>query len=166
MRIIGIDPGSRVTGYGVIDSNGVSSQYRVSGVIRTRSESFPERLGEIFSGLKAVLNEHRPSQMAIEEVFLSRNPSSALKLGQARGAAICAGVDGGLPIAEYSARSIKQAVVGKGSADKDQVQYMIRLLLKLSHEPVSDEADALATALTHAHTLQLEKRLNGAGRIA
>lgn len=159
MRIIGIDPGSRITGWGVIDSDGVTSRYIASGGILTRAADFPQRLGEIFTGLMARLEQHQPQQMAVEEVFMARNASSALKLGQARGAAICAGVAQGLTIAEYSTRAIKQAVVGKGGADKTQVQYMIRLLLKLPHDPAADEADALAAALAHAHTLTLESRL-------
>lgn len=159
IRIIGIDPGSRITGYGIIDNDGVDNYFVAGGIIRTKEDQFPLRLGEIFTGLKAVMAEYRPVQMAIEEVFMAKNPSSALKLGQARGAAICAGLEFEVSVAEYSARAIKLSVVGKGNADKSQVQYMIKLLLKLKHDPVTDEADALATALAHAHVIRLQQRL-------
>lgn len=161
VRIIGIDPGSRITGYGIIDSDGVDNRFVAGGSIRTREEQFPLRLGEIFTGLKAVLAQHRPTEMAVEEVFMAKNPSSALKLGQARGAAICAGLEFGVSVAEYSTRAIKRSVVGKGSAEKAQVQYMIKLLLKLGYDPGEDEADALAAAVAHAHMIRMERRVPG-----
>ena len=151
-RVLGIDPGSRVTGYGVIETDGVRSRHLGSGCIRTASGGFPGRLGEIFTGIRAVLDEWRPGEVAIEQVFVSRNASSALKLGQARGAAITACAVQDMPVAEYSARQIKQAVVGSGAADKAQVQHMVKVLLKLPATPQEDAADALAAALCHAHT--------------
>ncbi|MES9978714.1 MAG: crossover junction endodeoxyribonuclease RuvC, partial [Candidatus Thiodiazotropha sp. 6PLUC5] len=111
--------------------------------------------GQIFAGITAVINEHQPEVMAIEQVFVSKNPSSALKLGQARGAAICAAVNLGLPVAEYSPRGIKQAIVGTGRAEKEQVQHMVQMLLGLKKRPQADAADALAVALSHAHTSKI-----------
>ncbi len=158
-RIIGIDPGSRITGYGIINSDGVNSRLVVGGVIKTREPHLPQRLGEIFTGLKSIVEAYQPQEMAVEEVFMAKNPSSALKLGQARGAAVCAGVEYGMAIYEYSTRSVKQAVVGKGGADKDQVQYMVKLLLNMGYDPSADEADALAVALAHAHVIRMERNL-------
>ncbi len=164
-RIIGIDPGTRVTGYGIIDSDGRSSSHVASGCIATRQEGLPQRLGEIYSGIAAVIAEYRPEEMAIEQAFVSKNVASALKLGQARGAAICAGVAADLPVAEYTPRMVKQAVVGTGAADKAQVEHMVRLILKLQQKLAADEADALAVAISHAHsqtTLQtLTRALEG-----
>jgi len=154
-RIIGIDPGSRITGYGIIDSDGIRTRWVAGGVIAARQPEFPQRLGEIFSGLKRVVAEHAPEEMALEEVFMAKNAASALKLGQARGAAICAGVEFNLTIAQYSTRLVKQAIVGRGGADKGQVQFMIKRLLQLAHDPSSDEADAFAVAITHAHHQRL-----------
>ncbi|MCP4992778.1 MAG: crossover junction endodeoxyribonuclease RuvC [Gammaproteobacteria bacterium] len=150
-RILGIDPGSLVTGYGVIESDGRQTVHIASGCIRVAGDDFPTRLGAIFEQVAQVVIEHRPDEMAIEQVFVSKNPSSALKLGQARGAAICAGVSNGLSVAEYTPRMIKQAVVGTGKADKEQVQHMVRLILKLEEKLASDQADALAVAISHAH---------------
>ena len=150
-RILGIDPGSRVTGYGLLESNGVRSTHVASGCIRVVDSDFPARLGLIFSGVDALIAEYGPTEMAIEQVFMAKNAASALKLGQARGAAICAAVVRGLPVHEYSPRSVKQAVVGSGGADKDQVQHMVQLLLRLDGRPPADAADALAVALGHAH---------------
>ena len=151
-RIIGIDPGSRRTGYGVIDIAGSKISYVTSGIVRLPEAGLPERLKIIFDGISQIIQQYQPEHMAIEEVFMSQNAGSALKLGQARGAAIVAGVNGGLPVGEYSARSIKQSVVGTGAADKSQVQMMIVQLLKLSESPAEDAADALAVAICHAHT--------------
>jgi crossover junction endodeoxyribonuclease RuvC len=151
-RIIGIDPGSRITGYGVIDSDGRSSSHVASGCITTRKEDLPQRLGEIYSGISAVIKEYQPEEMAVEQLFVSRNAATALKLGQARGAAICAGVAAALPVAEYTPRMIKQALVGTGAADKAQVEHMVRLILKLQQKLAADEADALAVAISHAHS--------------
>lgn len=158
-RILGIDPGSRATGYGVIDSDGSRSRHVASGCIRTTGEQFTERLGEIFLGIRQVIDAHQPDQVAIEQVFVSKNPSSALKLGQARGAAIAAAVTLSLPVHEYTPRSVKQALVGSGGADKEQVQHMIRILLSLQQKMGLDESDALAIALCHAHSHATLERL-------
>lgn len=157
IRILGIDPGSRITGYGIIDSDGRSSRHVASGCIRVEGESLPERLGMIFREVSAVVGEHMTKadgamEMAIENVFVSKNASSALKLGQARGAAICAGVTRALTVAEYTPREVKLAIVGTGGADKAQVQHMVRMLLGLKGPIQADTADALAVALCHAHT--------------
>ncbi|OOG25610.1 crossover junction endodeoxyribonuclease RuvC [Thioalkalivibrio denitrificans] len=152
MRILGIDPGSLVTGFGIIDSDGRSSRHVHSGCIRVSGQDLVVRLGMIFEQVSELVDTHGPDVLSIEQVFVSRNPASALKLGQARGAAICAGVRGGLPVVEYSPASIKQAVVGTGSANKEQVQHMITMILGLDAAPASDAADALAVAVCHAHT--------------
>lgn len=162
-RIIGIDPGSRATGYGVIDVGGGHSRYVASGCVRTGNGPLAERLGTIFEGLRDVIAHDRPVEMAVERVFMHRNADSALKLGQARGAAICAGITAGLPLAEYSPREIKQAVVGKGSASKDQVQHMVKVLLGLSGSLQADAADALAVALCHCHTQSTLTRIQAGG---
>ena len=152
-RILGIDPGSRVTGWGVIESDGIRSRHIASGCIQARGDDFPARLGVIYGGLSEVISLHRPRETAIEEVFFARNAASALKLGQARGAAICAIVTRGLPVTEYTPRLVKKAIVGTGAADKEQVQHMVRLMLKLADgELAADQADALAVALSHAHS--------------
>ncbi|MEJ2619857.1 MAG: crossover junction endodeoxyribonuclease RuvC [Candidatus Thiodiazotropha sp.] len=163
IRIIGIDPGSRITGYGLIESDGVRTIHLFHGVLRLEADDLALRLGQIFTGITGVINEYQPEVMAIEQVFVAKNPSSALKLGQARGAAICAAVSQGLSVAEYSPRGIKQAVVGTGRAEKAQVQHMVQMLLKLQKKPQADAADALAVALSHAHTSKFGtlKRANG-----
>ncbi len=158
-RILGIDPGSRITGIGIIDTDGRRNQHVFSTCLRLGDASFPERLGTIFSELTRIIREYQPLEMAIESVFVSNNPASALKLGQARGAAICAGVIAGLPVAEYSPKEVKQATVGKGGADKAQVQHMVKLLLSLQGRLQVDTADALAVALCHAHSSHLQQRL-------
>jgi crossover junction endodeoxyribonuclease RuvC len=158
-RILGIDPGSRITGIGIIDTDGRRNQHVFSTCLRLGDASFPERLGTIFSELSRIIREYQPLEMAIESVFVSNNPASALKLGQARGAAICAGVIAGLPVAEYSPKEVKQATVGKGGADKAQVQHMVKLLLSLQGRLQVDTADALAVALCHAHASHLQHRL-------
>lgn len=163
VRLLGIDPGSRITGYGIIDVEGMRSRYVASGCIPTASDRpLPDRLRTIFEAITALVHNHRPMEVAIEQVFMHRNPDSALKLGQARGAALCAVVMANLPISEYAPRAIKQAVVGSGAADKSQVQHMIKLLLKLSDEPPADAADALAVAICHGHTRQTQQRLETA----
>jgi crossover junction endodeoxyribonuclease RuvC len=159
MRILGIDPGSRLTGYGIIEQHGSQLRYVCSGCLRVSGDSLADKLGMIFSDLSALVREFQPHEMAIERVFMARNADSALKLGQARGAAICAGVMQELPVAEYSPREIKQAVVGKGSADKAQVQHMIRVLLSLPATPQADAADALAVAVCHGHRGQTLARV-------
>lgn len=158
-RILGIDPGSRITGIGIIETDGRRNQHVFSTCLRLGDASFPERLGTIFSELTRIIREYQPLEMAIESVFVSNNPASALKLGQARGAAICAGVIAGLPVAEYSPKEVKQATVGKGGADKAQVQHMVKLLLSLQGRLQVDTADALAVALCHAHASHLQQRL-------
>jgi len=155
-RILGIDPGSRVTGYGVVELTPRGPAYLASGCIRPAGGTFIERLGDIYYGVASLIAEHGPDQVAIEEVFLATNPASALKLGQARGVAVAAAVGAGLPVAEYAARRIKQAVVGTGSATKPQVQHMVRVLLKLSGNPAGDAADALAIAICHVNTARLK----------
>jgi crossover junction endodeoxyribonuclease RuvC len=151
IRILGIDPGSRVTGFGVIDSDGVRSELVESGCIRLDDGDFAVRLGRIYAGLRGVLERLGPVEVAVEQVFVAHNAQSALKLGHARGAAICAAVAAGLPVYEYSPREVKQAVVGTGGADKTQVQHMVRRLLAIDAELAADAADALAVALSHAH---------------
>ena len=151
-RILGIDPGLRVTGYGIIERTGSRLVYVASGTIRSGDGELPERLGVLFRGVVEVLAAHAPQQIAIEKVFVNVNPQSTVLLGQARGAAIAALVQQGLPVAEYTALQIKQAVVGQGHADKTQVQDMVRRLLALEKAPASDPADALACAICHAHT--------------
>jgi crossover junction endodeoxyribonuclease RuvC len=150
-RILGIDPGSRATGYGIVDAQGRSVVHVASGVLRAAGCDLGERLRTIFEGVGDIVRQHQPQEMAIEQVFLYRNADSALKLGQARGAAICATALHSVPIYEYTPAQVKEAVVGKGNAAKDQVQYMMRLLLGLPGPPEADAADALAVAVCHAH---------------
>ncbi|MDN5937414.1 MAG: crossover junction endodeoxyribonuclease RuvC, partial [Salinisphaera sp.] len=148
-RILGIDPGSVITGYGIVAVCAPNQPTLIiAGCIRQPAESpFPERLARIYHGITAVIREHRPTEMVVEDVFMARNPASALKLGQARGAAICAGAAAGLPVAEYTPAKVKQALVGRGRADKQQVEYMVRLLLGAKEQLQADAADALAVAL-------------------
>lgn len=150
--ILGIDPGSLKTGYGLIESSGNRLRFLECGTIKTGGGPLPPRLKIIFNDIRKVVQHWSPDEMAIENVFLARNPDSALKLGQARGAAICAVMADDIPVAEYSANQVKQAIVGKGHAAKSQVQHMIKILLNLSEIPQSDAADALAIALCHANT--------------
>ena len=159
MKILGIDPGSRFTGYGIIQVSGDRVITLHQGVIKTGVGEFPERLGIIFRGIRELVEEFAPDEAAVESVFVSKNASSALKLGQARGAAICAAISMGIPVAEYSPRSVKQALVGRGGADKVQVQHMVRVLLKLEEMLAEDAADALAVALCHQHTQQTANRI-------
>jgi crossover junction endodeoxyribonuclease RuvC len=163
VRILGIDPGLRVTGFGVLDRNGQKLSYVTSGRIRTPDAGLDRRLKAILDGLTEVIAEHRPAQIALEKVFVSVNPQSTLMLGQARGTAICAAVLHGLPVAEYTALQVKQAVVGNGHAQKRQVQDMVRRLLQLRADPSPDAADALACAICHAHGGQGLGRLPTAG---
>ena len=151
MRILGIDPGLRITGFGVIDKQGQQLHYVASGCIKTPDGELPLRLKSILDGISEVIAQHQPQQSAVEKVFVNVNPQSTLLLGQARGAAICAAVLANLSVAEYTALQVKQAVVGNGHADKEQVQEMVMRLLKLSDRPSADAADALACAITHAH---------------
>ncbi len=151
-RILGIDPGSRITGYGVIDLAGARTIHVASGSIQAGSTGLAQRLNAIFEGVSAVIREHGPEELAVELVFMHRNADSALKLGQARGAAVVAGARHGLPVFEFTPAEVKQAVVGRGNADKAQVQHMVKVLLNLAQVPGRDAADALAVALCHGHT--------------
>ena len=156
MRVLGIDPGSRITGYGIIDKEGNRLVHVDNGAIFTDShKDFPLRLQRIYRGLSEVIERHRPDAMAVENIFFATNVQSALKLGQARGAAIVAGVNAGLPVFEYTALQVKQAVVGHGRADKQQVQKMLKALLNLPEVAQEDASDALATAVCHAHSVVL-----------
>ncbi|MFT5277609.1 MAG: crossover junction endodeoxyribonuclease RuvC [Glaciecola sp.] len=152
--ILGIDPGSRITGYGVIKVTGGKASYLGSGCIRLTHDELSIRLKRIFDSVSEIITQFAPTEFAIEQVFMAKNPDSALKLGQARGAAIVAATNFDLPVAEYSARQIKQSVVGTGAADKAQVQHMVKNLLRLNATPQADAADALAVALCHIHTNQ------------
>ena len=160
--ILGIDPGSRVTGYGLINSIGNKLEFVACGCVRTESASQPGRLQAIFNGICQVIEEFSPQQSAIEEVFMGRNAASAIKLGQARGSAMVACLHHELPVAEYSARKVKQAVVGSGGADKLQVQHMVKALLSISDNIAEDAADALAVAICHANTEASLIRMSGA----
>jgi crossover junction endodeoxyribonuclease RuvC len=159
--ILGIDPGSRLTGYGVIRQQGGKFEYIASGCIRMTLTEMPDRLKQIFDGVSQIILQTQPTVFAIEQVFMARNPDSALKLGQARGAAIVAAKFAGLEVYEYSARQVKQSVVGTGAAAKEQVQHMVKSLLKLPANPQADAADALAVALCHGHTQQSLLHLAG-----
>jgi len=163
IRILGIDPGLRITGYGLLDRTGQHLVYVASGVIRTPAGALPERLKAILESLNEVIALHRPDQVVVEKVFVNVNPASTLLLGQARGAAICAAVSCRLPVSEYTALQVKQAVVGKGHAHKEQVQQMVRRLLGLPGDPSPDAADALACAICHAHGGQGLGKLATAG---
>lgn len=152
IRILGIDPGLRVTGFGIIDKIGQKLVYVTSGCIRSNeADALPLRLKTLLDGIGAVIGEHGPDEASIEKVFVNVNPQSTLLLGQARGAAIAALVLAGLPVAEYTALQVKQAVVGHGKAAKEQVGHMVTRLLQLPGEPSADAADALACAICHAH---------------
>lgn len=153
MRILGIDPGSRMTGYGIVDSVGNRLLHVDNGVITTRSgDDLAPRLKVIYDGLCRVITEYRPEAVAVEQIFLSNNALSALKLGHARGVALLAAVNHGLPVHEYSALQVKSAVVGYGKAAKEQVQQMVRTLLGLPEIAQADASDALAVAICHAHS--------------
>ena len=151
MRILGIDPGLRVTGFGLLDKEGQQLGYVASGCIKTPDGELPERLKVILESLREVIAQHSPQHVAVEKVFVNTNPQSTLLLGQARGAAICAAVMADLPVSEYTALQVKQSVVGNGHAEKTQVQDMVRRLLQLDGNPSPDAADALACAICHAH---------------
>ena len=152
MRVLGIDPGSRATGYGVVSFSDRRVQYVASGLIRSKDKDFFSRLGEIHSGVQQVISELNPVVMAVEDVFVSRNASSALKLGQARGVVVAAASSAKLPIFSYAPRLIKKNLAGTGSASKEQVAFMVKALLNLPDVPSSDAADALAIALCHVDT--------------
>ena len=161
-RILGIDPGSRTTGFGIVDTDGQRSQRVASGCIRVGQQPWPERLGSIYDRVAALVAEHRPHEMAVEQLIFARDPKAALKIGQARGAVLCAALKGGVQVHEYSPKSVKLAVVGTGGADKSQVQQMVRILLDLGEVPAEDEADALALAVCHDHSMGIPARKRAA----
>jgi crossover junction endodeoxyribonuclease RuvC len=163
VRVLGIDPGSQRTGFGVLDATGTRLTYVASGVIRTSQADFATRLCEIFRCMQTIVTQYQPHEIAIEKVFVNRNPDSALKLGQARGAAICGTADAKADVYEYATRQIKQAVVGSGSAEKSQVQMMMRSILKLDGPVGADAADALAAAVCHALRGRVRVSLQRAG---
>jgi crossover junction endodeoxyribonuclease RuvC len=154
VRILGLDPGSRRTGFGVIECHEGGLRIVAHGCVNVASAAPAARLRLIFEGLRSLLCEHTPAEVAVERVFVSRNVDSALRLGQARGAALCA-IPAGVPVFEYAPRAIKLAVVGSGAAEKPQVAHMIRTLLALTEQPGADAADALAVAVCHAHARRL-----------
>lgn len=167
MRVLGIDPGSRLTGFGVVNilSSGKIT-YIASGCVRVPAGDLADRLKVIYDGVVEVIDAYRPEVMAVEKVFMAKNADSALKLGQARAAAIMAGVNLSLPVAEYTALQIKQALVGRGHAQKDQVKHMVKVLLNLSGNPQADAADALACAICHGHhAVTLRNVTSGARRL-
>ena len=173
VRILGIDPGLGITGYGVVDKRGASIEYVASGrIVSDERNCLAERLATILQGLEQVIGSFAPAEVAVEKVFVNVNPQSTLLLGQARGAAICAAVLARLPVSEYTALQVKQAVVGQGHARKEQVQEMVKRLLKLPAVPGADAADALACAICHAHggmglgAIATRGRRVRAGRIA
>ena len=158
-RILGIDPGSRYTGFGVLDIVGDQARYVASGTVKSIDGDFPDRLRQIFTSVTEIVAEYQPDVVAIESVFMHKNAGSALKLGQARSAALCATFSREVEVFEYAPREIKQAIVGTGSATKEQVQHMVVSLLALETTPGEDAADALATALCHGHQRRLQKQL-------
>ena len=162
-RILGIDPGSRITGYGIIAMESGRARHVANGCIRTPEGNLAERLRAIYDSVCEIIVQYRPTEMAVEKVFVKRNADSALKLGQARGAAIVAGASHGLSVFEFSPAEVKQAIVGQGRADKVQVQHMIKVLLNLRVTAQSDAADALAVALCHGHTRDGLMRMQLAG---
>ena len=165
-RILGIDPGSRLTGFGVLDFQGDTPCYVTSGTIKSVDGAFADRLRQIFESIGGIVAEFRPDIVAIESVFMHKNAGSALKLGHARSAALCATFEHDLDVFEYAPREIKQAVVGTGSATKEQVQHMVVSMLQLDGMPAPDAADALAAALCHGNQHRLHARLGTGNRIA
>jgi crossover junction endodeoxyribonuclease RuvC len=165
-RILGLDPGSRLTGFGVVDFVGDRACYVASGSVRSAEGTFAERLRMIFHAVAGIAAEYRPDAVVLETVFVHKNAGSALKLGQARSAALCATFGCGARVFEYAPREIKQAVVGTGAATKAQVQHMVVSLLGLSGCPAPDAPDALAAALCHGHRRRLAGRLAGAAAVA
>jgi crossover junction endodeoxyribonuclease RuvC len=166
LRILGIDPGSRLTGFGVLDFEADNATYVASGTVQSMDGDFPDRLKRIFESISEIVAEFQPDAVAIESVFVHRNAGSALKLGHARSAAICATFETDVEVFEYAPREIKRAVVGTGSATKDQVQHMVVTILKLDGQPSTDAADALATALCHGHQRRLNAQLGANSAIA
>jgi crossover junction endodeoxyribonuclease RuvC len=163
MRILGIDPGSRITGYGIIEQQGNRLQHIDNGAIFTHSEDdLADRLKIIYDELIRIIVDYAPQAVAVEQIFVAKNALSALKLGHARGCALLAGVNTGLPVFEYSALQVKKAVVGYGRAGKEQVQQMVRKLVALPEIAQEDASDALAVAICHAHSSGLNNRLEQA----
>lgn len=158
-RILGIDPGSRITGFGIIDAESGKTQFVDCGTIRTPVGDLAGRLKSIFDGMSEIIEKYQPQEIAIERVFMHKNPDSALKLGQARGAAIVAVMNYDLSVNEYTPAEVKKSIVGRGNAEKGQIQHMVRALLGLSRNPQADAADALAIALTHIHVGQTMQRI-------
>lgn len=160
IRILGIDPGSRRTGFGIIELDGTHQpSYVTHGHIPSNNNDVSQRLLQIYQALREIIQSFQPHELAIEQIFMSQNPQSALKLGQARGAALVATASYALPLAEYSARQIKQAVVGYGAAAKQQVQHMVKAMLKMQQPLQADAADALAIAICHCHHRQYSRKL-------
>jgi crossover junction endodeoxyribonuclease RuvC len=165
-RILGIDPGSRLTGFGVLDFVGERATYVASGTVKSLDGSFPDRLKQIFLSVGEIVEQYRPDVVAVESVFMAKNAGSALKLGHARSAAMCATFAFDIEVFEYAPREIKQAIVGTGAATKEQVQHMIMTLLQLEGIPGADAADALATALCHGHQHRIRGRLSSVAATA
>jgi len=165
-RILGIDPGSRLTGFGVLDFDGEQATYVASGTVKSLDGSFPDRLKQIFVSVGEIVEQYRPDVVAVESVFMAKNAGSALKLGHARSAALCATFAFDVDVFEYAPREIKQAIVGTGAATKEQVQHMIMTLLQLEGAPAPDAADALATALCHGHQCRIRGRLSSVAAAA
>ena len=165
IRILGIDPGSIITGYGIIDSKGNHSKHIDSGIIKVQGETLADKLKTIHENIVSIIHEFQPEEVSIEKIFMNRNADSAIKLGQARGVAIAACAIQGLPVYEYTANQVKQATVGKGHAAKEQVQHMIKVLLCLEKAPKADAADALAIALCHANSREGLLRMQGVSGI-
>ena len=162
-RILGLDPGLRITGFGLVDQLGTQLRYVASGCIKTKDGELPGRLKTLLDGVREIVDTYRPDVVAVEKVFVNVNPQSTLLLGQARGAVICGAVSCELPVAEYTALQVKQSVVGYGKAHKEQVQHMVQRLLLLDAIPSTDAADALACAICHAHGAQGLAGLAGVG---
>jgi len=165
-RILGIDPGSRLTGFGVLDFQGDTPSYVTSGTVKSTEGGFADRLRQIFDSMGEIMDEYRPDIVAIESVFMHKNAGSALKLGHARSAALCATFGHEVEVFEYAPREIKQAVVGTGAASKEQVQHMVISILQLDGAPAPDAADALAAALCHGNQRRLQATLGTGKRIA
>ena len=161
VRILGIDPGSQITGYGIIETEGNHSKHIDNGIIRVKGNDVAEKLRLIFQNISNLIDDFEPHEVSIEKVFMHKNADSALKLGQARGAAITAAATNDIPVFEYSANQVKQATVGKGHAAKEQVQHMVKILLNLQEVPFTDASDALAIALCHAHSREGVLRMQG-----
>ena len=159
VRVLGIDPGSRRTGFGVIDANGSQLAYVASGTIAVTDGEFTHRLRTIFERMRALISQYQPAEVAVERVFVSKNADSALKLGQARGAALCAVLNGDTRISEYAPRAVKRALVGYGAAEKTQVAWMVRQTLAFDGRLTADAADALALAICHAQHLNMNRRV-------